>query len=119
MSQGHPSFPPRAGFSTKVPDRTASSLHTQPQQTFGQSAPTFPRRAEQPQGANYGAYSNAPPPASQQQQYTTTAGPSGYRPYPEKDSNVLHELSDEQKAEINEAVSIPYIARNAPGTALT
>ncbi|KAK5943933.1 Calcium-binding component of the spindle pole body (SPB) half-bridge [Knufia obscura] len=106
MSQGHPSFPPRAGFSTKLPDRTASSLHTQPQQTFGQSAPSFPRRAEQSQGANYGAYSNAPPPPSQQQQYNTTAGPSGFKPYTEKDSNVLHELSNEQRAEINEAFSL-------------
>ena len=111
MSQGHPSFPPRAGFSTKLPDRTA------PSQTFGQSAPTFARRVEQSQSTNYGGYSNAQPPPPQQQQYptTTTAGPSGFRPYPEKDSNILHELSDEQKAEINEAVSIPYPAGIARG----
>lgn len=93
MSQGHP-FPPRAGFSTKLPDRTASALHTQPA-PFGQSAPTFPRRTE----TNYG-YSNAAPQPQAQYQ----AGPSNYKTFPEKESNVLQELSDEQKAEINEAV---------------
>ncbi|KAK5074882.1 Calcium-binding component of the spindle pole body (SPB) half-bridge [Lithohypha guttulata] len=109
MSQGHP-FTSRAGFSTKLPDRATSSLHPQ-QPQFGQSAPTFPRRAEPSQTTNYGNYSNAPPPpvSQQQQPYNATgtgAAPSAYRQYPEKDSNVLHELSDEQKAEINEAFSL-------------
>lgn len=106
MSQGHSSFPPRAGLSTKIPDRAASSLHGQPQQAFGQSAPTFQRRTDSSQAASYGgAYSNALAPANTQQQYGTAAQ-SGFRPYPEKDSNILHELSDEQRAEITEAVSV-------------
>lgn len=103
MSQGHPSFPPRATFSSKIPDRASSSLHSQPQQLFGQSAPAFARRGEA-QPPNYGGYNNVPAQQPQPQPTYTATGPAGFRPYPEKDTNVLQELSDEQKAEVNEAV---------------
>lgn len=86
----HPSFPPRTvyGGSGKLPDRTAINNNPVP---FGQSS--MSKRTE-------------PQPLFQQHPpIPTVSGPQGNRQNVEKEGNPLNDLSDEQKEEINEAVS--------------
>lgn len=111
MSQPPAPFPTRSAYSSKLPDRSAPSSQynnlniqsSQPQ--FGQSAPGFGRQGQflQPlQQPAYGAYS----------QYASVGGLGSARGQTqamgmgtEKESNLLNDLSDEQREEINEAVS--------------
>ncbi|KAJ9639635.1 uncharacterized protein PV06_03084 [Exophiala oligosperma] len=96
MSQANPAFPGRnvyASSSSKLPDRTGQKpAGVAPSQHYSQSA--FGRRADQTHPFNQ---SLAP-----QQQH----GAQGARQSMEKEPNVLSELSEEQREEINEAFSL-------------
>jgi hypothetical protein len=97
MSQGNPAFPGRNVYasSSKLPDRTAQRPGaTAPSQQYTQS--TFGRRPEQ-------AYQYTQPTAPP----LPHAMPGPGRQSTEKEPSALSELSEEQRDEINESVSLP------------
>lgn len=101
MSQPGPSFPgagPYPPSSSKLPDRTAVKTGSNPTQRYTQSA--LGRRPDQ--SYQFAQSSGAPQPQH---------GALGPRSSMEKESNVLSELSEEQRDEINEAVWDPVASR--------
>ena len=97
MSQGHPAYAQRNAFATssKLPDRTYASAATD---TAAQPKFTRSAYARRPDPSH-----QTGPPKQFAPQYGPAAGPS--RQSMEKESNVVAELTDDQRDEINEAVS--------------
>lgn len=95
MAQAGPSFPARNVYpsSSKLPDRTAVKTGGPGTQGYSQSG--LGRRPDQ--SYQFGQSSTVPQQQQQQQQQQQ-------RSSIEKESNVLGELSEEQRDEINEAV---------------
>ncbi|KIV98155.1 hypothetical protein PV10_01835 [Exophiala mesophila] len=96
MSQPGPPFPGAGAYppsSSKLPDRTAVKAGSNPAQRYTQSA--LGRRPDQ--SYQFAQSSGAPQPQH---------GALGARSSMEKESNVLSELSEEQRDEINEAFDL-------------
>lgn len=99
-----PSFPGRGAYSGRMPDRPGPSS-SQPQ--FGQSAPGFGRQlqyVQQQQPQTYSQYGTGPGYAGGRGQAQAQTGGIGMGVGPEKETNVVNELTEEQRDEIDEAV---------------
>ncbi|OAX84811.1 hypothetical protein ACJ72_00803 [Emergomyces africanus] len=94
-SSAHPSFPPRSSYTGgKLPDRSILNYDQPP---FGPSVLSRRDRGDFA-GGDSGLSKSAPPPPAHAQQNL-------HQQHQQANNNPLNELTEEQREEINEAVS--------------